>query len=130
MAGFSEARNCSRCGAKGTLEHNEAEGEVQGMCVVCGYHYHSIFRYGVYSLDEVNAEREVYEMVPITELSQPLPTWRDHVLNEVKNTIEVGRDGSEMAKVDHPMHQDYQDALATVLDFVDEMRSSNKGTIR
>ena len=75
MSGYSEAQDCIRCGSIETLEVTIDRDDVTGMCLECGYEYHTVS--SVMTLEEVNVERVEIEQEPLTELKPPIEGWRD-----------------------------------------------------
>ena len=65
MSGYSETTICPRCGAE-SFEASIDYDNVNGICLECGYEYHTEF--SLMTLEEVNEERIACEMEPLTEL--------------------------------------------------------------
>lgn len=75
MSGYSEAVDCPRCGGTESLERSEDHDDVSGCCTECGYSYKTTHK--ILSLDEVNEERDAFNMEPLTELKKPVEDWKD-----------------------------------------------------
>lgn len=75
MSGYSEARDCPRCGSTESLEHSQDDDYFAGFCHECGYGYST--KFSLASLEEVNDERKAYELEPLTELRSPVEGWAE-----------------------------------------------------
>ena len=75
MSGYSEAIDCPRCGSVETLEHSADQDDVSGICLECGYEYHTVF--STLTLEQVNEEREECMMALLKELKKPVEGWSD-----------------------------------------------------
>lgn len=75
MSGYSEATDCPRCGSGESLDRSVDRDDITGICLECGYEYHTEYR--VLSLEEVNEERKDCDMEPLTELKKPVEGWKD-----------------------------------------------------
>ena len=74
MSGYSDTVRCPRCGNE-SLEASIDKDDVSGICLECGYEYHTLS--SLLSLEEVNTEREAYMGEPLTELKKPVEGWED-----------------------------------------------------
>lgn len=74
MSGYAETVDCPRCGSD-SLEHAVDGDDITGMCIDCGYEYHTVT--SLMTLERVNEFREEVELEPLTELKPPLPDWKD-----------------------------------------------------
>lgn len=75
MSGYSERRDCLRCGTQDSLEVSVDHDDVNGACLECGYEYHTVT--SIMTLEEVNQEREASELEPLKELKPPVEGWKD-----------------------------------------------------
>lgn len=126
MGGYSEAVDCPRCGSPESLERSIDSDDVSGYCIECGYSYRTEPQ--ILSLAEVNEERAVSVMPPLTELKKPVEGWKDDevttdiTLKNVRFVKLVGPDGDmeDMRRLTNGEAQD----LMKILDCdskVDEM---------
>jgi transcription elongation factor Elf1 len=75
MSGYSEAVDCPRCGSEESLERSIDKDDVNGFCLECGYSYKTV--YENMTLEQVNEEREAFDMEPITALKPAVEGWTD-----------------------------------------------------
>ena len=75
MSGYSEAVDCLRCGSTESLERSFDRDNISGFCSECGYSYKTIHEN--LSLEEVNEERSISGLEPLSELKKPVEEWPD-----------------------------------------------------
>lgn len=75
MAGYSEAVDCPRCGSTESLERSVDRDDVSGYCLECGYSYKTV--YENMTLEQVNEERNLFDLESLTELKKPIEGWTD-----------------------------------------------------
>lgn len=74
MSGYSDTINCPRCGSL-SLEQSIDRDDVSGICVECGYEYHTVT--SLVTLEQINETRIAFELEPLTELKLPVKGWTD-----------------------------------------------------
>ena len=75
MSGTSYDDTCSRCGGYNLMCYSDYKpfDIVSGICLDCGFEYHTA--HGIADLEEVNQERENYELEPLAQLAKPTNEW-------------------------------------------------------
>jgi len=82
MSGTSYDDVCPRCG--GTIScysDRKPYDQVMGFCLDCGFRYSTIT--DIASLEEVNEQREDFEMKPLKRLRKPTREWLDAGLEKL-----------------------------------------------
>jgi len=71
MSGFARSEKCPHCGTEDSLEVSQESrdrGQNYAYCLECGYHEHTVV--SIMSLYEVNEERALLGIFPLTELKK------------------------------------------------------------